>query len=175
MYDIKAIETEYNGVLFRSRLEARWAVFFDQLNITWMYEYEGYQTPTEYYVPDFWLPEVYLRENAKGCFIEVKPDNYESDMHPALEFISQQLNVGGILVKGFYPDDLLGDDSIVQIGPWWDIPMMLYRCTKCKKFKFEFPESSYDDCPHCKFEGSLVDGAKTVLEAREYALAYRFW
>ena len=28
---IKAIETVYNGYRFRSRLEARWAVFFDAL------------------------------------------------------------------------------------------------------------------------------------------------
>ena len=30
---IKAIETEYNGYKFRSRLEARWAVFFDALGV----------------------------------------------------------------------------------------------------------------------------------------------
>ena len=30
---MKAIETEYNGYRFRSRLEARWAVFFDALGI----------------------------------------------------------------------------------------------------------------------------------------------
>ena len=29
MSDIKAIETYYKGYRFRSRLEARWAVFFD--------------------------------------------------------------------------------------------------------------------------------------------------
>lgn len=28
---IKSIETEYNGIRFRNRLEARWAVFFDEL------------------------------------------------------------------------------------------------------------------------------------------------
>lgn len=31
--DIKPIETHYNGYRFRSRLEARWAVFFDALGI----------------------------------------------------------------------------------------------------------------------------------------------
>ena len=29
MRKLKPIQTEYNGYLFRSRLEARWAVFFD--------------------------------------------------------------------------------------------------------------------------------------------------
>ena len=38
---IKPIETIYNGYRFRSRLEARWAVFFDALNIQCLYETEG--------------------------------------------------------------------------------------------------------------------------------------
>lgn len=32
---IKPIETKYKGYRFRSRLEARWAVFFDALGISW--------------------------------------------------------------------------------------------------------------------------------------------
>lgn len=39
---MKAIQTEYKGYLFRSRLEARWAVFFDACGIAWEYEPEGY-------------------------------------------------------------------------------------------------------------------------------------
>lgn len=37
-YTIRAIETEYRGCLFRSRLEARWAAFFDLAGIGWDYE-----------------------------------------------------------------------------------------------------------------------------------------
>lgn len=55
---IKAIETAYKGYRFRSRLEARWAVFFDALGIQWEYEVEGYDLGDEgWYLPDFWLPE----------------------------------------------------------------------------------------------------------------------
>jgi hypothetical protein len=39
---IKAIETRYKGYRFRSRLEARWAVFFDALGVEWEYEKEGF-------------------------------------------------------------------------------------------------------------------------------------
>jgi len=54
---IKAIETRYAGCRFRSRLEARWAVFFDRLGITWEYEPEGLVLDTgECYLPDFRLP-----------------------------------------------------------------------------------------------------------------------
>ena len=40
---IKPIETIYNGYRFRSRLEARWAVFFDKIGIKYQYEPEGYE------------------------------------------------------------------------------------------------------------------------------------
>lgn len=62
---LKAIETVYKGYKFRSRLEARWAVFFDALGITWEYEKEGYDLDGVWYLPDFWLPEW-------CCFIEIK-------------------------------------------------------------------------------------------------------
>lgn len=54
---MKAIETQYAGCRFRSRLEARWAVFFDALGIEWHYEPEGFETAYGRYLPDFWLPE----------------------------------------------------------------------------------------------------------------------
>lgn len=54
MAEIKAIETFYNGYRFRSRLEARWAVFFDALGVKYEYEPEGFQLPSgDYYLPDF--------------------------------------------------------------------------------------------------------------------------
>jgi hypothetical protein len=67
--DIKPIETEYNGYKFRSRQEARWAVFFDSLGIEYWYEHEGYELSINgdsvFYLPDFYLPRL-------DCFIEVK-------------------------------------------------------------------------------------------------------
>jgi hypothetical protein len=55
---VKAIETRYAGCRFRSRLEARWAVFLDHLGLPWKYEPEGFETPAGWYLPDFWLPSV---------------------------------------------------------------------------------------------------------------------
>ena len=40
---IKAIETEYDGHRFRSRIEARWAVFFNAIGLKYEYEIEGFQ------------------------------------------------------------------------------------------------------------------------------------
>lgn len=61
MTEIKAIETFYKGYRFRSRTEARWAVFFDAVGLPYEYEKEGFTlddgTP---YLPDFWLPSLKL-------------------------------------------------------------------------------------------------------------------
>jgi hypothetical protein len=54
----KSLPTPYRGIEFRSRLEARWAMFLDLLNVKWFYEYESFDLDGLYYVPDFWLPEV---------------------------------------------------------------------------------------------------------------------
>lgn len=56
---IRAIDTNYAGCRFRSRLEARWAVFFDEMNIGWEYEPQGIEMSTasgrRRYLPDFRL------------------------------------------------------------------------------------------------------------------------
>jgi hypothetical protein len=63
---IKAIETKYKGYRFRSRLEARWAVAFDELGVKWEYEPQGYDLgEIGWYLPDFWLP-------TQKCWIEIK-------------------------------------------------------------------------------------------------------
>lgn len=65
---IKPIETAYAGCRFRSRLEARWAVFFDHLAIEWEYEAQGYESDAGRYLPDFWLPGMSLWVEVKGRF-----------------------------------------------------------------------------------------------------------
>ena len=66
VYQMKAIQTEYKGYLFRSRLEARWAVFFDACGIRWEYEPEGIVlSDGSFYLPDFYLPDFH-------CYFEVK-------------------------------------------------------------------------------------------------------
>lgn len=64
---LKAIETQYRGHRFRSRLEARWAVAFDMLKIQWEYEKEGYDLGSDgLYLPDFWLPQWRVHLEVKG-------------------------------------------------------------------------------------------------------------
>lgn len=64
---IKAIETRYNGRRFRSRAEARHAVFFDNMGIAYEYEKEGFVINSKPYLPDFYLPELDLWYEVKGA------------------------------------------------------------------------------------------------------------
>lgn len=63
---MRAIETTYQGYRFRSRLEARWAVFFNALGVAWVYEEQGFALRSGLYLPDFFLPEYRL-------YVEIKP------------------------------------------------------------------------------------------------------
>ncbi len=67
MVSLKPIETHYRGYRFRSRLEARWAVYFDALSLPWEYEREGFDLGDGiYYLPDFWLPQVRMWAEVKA-------------------------------------------------------------------------------------------------------------
>lgn len=90
---IKAIETEYKGYKFRSRLEVRWAIFFDALDIEWEYEPERFekfdwQKGTLSYLPDFYLPKT-------KTWVEVKGDKYA--LCEDYERMSKLLNFGSCL------------------------------------------------------------------------------
>ena len=54
MTTLNPLETRYDGCLFRSRREARWAVFFNTASIPWEYEEQGYDLgDAGWYLPDF--------------------------------------------------------------------------------------------------------------------------
>jgi hypothetical protein len=76
---LRPIETIYKGFRFRSRLEARWAVFFDQCGQPFEYEYEGYHLPSGSYLPDFYFPQF-------TAFLEVKPHHELPRNHFEFEF-----------------------------------------------------------------------------------------
>jgi hypothetical protein len=67
--DLQPIETKFKGHKFRSRIEARWAVFFEALGLRYEYEVEGFKLPSGgAYLPDFLLPDM-------NVFVEVKPND----------------------------------------------------------------------------------------------------
>lgn len=124
---IKAIETQYKGYRFRSRLEARWAVFFDALGVKWEYEKEGYELPSGRYLPDFWLSTV----NMWG---EVKPRPLsEEEREKALELARE---------SGYPVLQLVGTPTFTPY-------MAFQRCWWCEDGVSE----DRDTCPSCEGTG----------------------
>lgn len=71
-YSIDAKETTYKGIKFRSRLEAKWACFFDLIGWDWQYE------PSEIngYNPDFIIKTKSKAYETNFIIVEIKPSIY---------------------------------------------------------------------------------------------------
>lgn len=136
------IETVYNGYRFRSRLEARWAVFFDKLHIKYEYEPEGYKlSDGTCYLPDFYLPE-------SDTYVEIKGVMTEADQHKVEQFIKDS---GKAMVIGY------SDFEFQACDKWWDGTYTLadrsssvfVKCRVCGKYYFmSWGEGSWE-CRCC--------------------------
>lgn len=105
---MKAIETKYKGYRFRSRLEARWAVFFDALGLQWEYEPAGFKTSKGAYLPDFFLPIV-----GGGVWVEIKHEHLtkeeRNDARVKLSDVSFQTGKKAIIFMGDPLSNILCD------------------------------------------------------------------
>lgn len=75
---IKAIPTKYKEVIFRSKMESRFAMWCDDSKQEWVYEPEGLTDGNVMYLPDFYLP-------TSKMIVEIKPlffikETYKLDM-----------------------------------------------------------------------------------------------
>lgn len=165
---LKAIETRYKGYRFRSRLEARWAVFFDALGVKWEYEPEGYHLPSGPYLPDFLLPEV-------DAWIEVKPN---TEIDPIANILIAELaNATGrraMIVKGLPMEDAPTDYSYYDPPGWqdgsaywmhWagdcaDGAYIFCLCPDCGRVGIEFDGRGARVCKgECQRNGKSIPGA----------------
>lgn len=136
--EIKVIQTYHLGYHFRSRLEARWAVFFDALGIKWEYEKEGYDLGSlGWYLPDFYLPTL-------DCFIEIKgkkATEIEQNKCGRLSSISpvflfdEGLGEG---LRGWYSDGATPSATEYRNGAFHDYPMKFLKCDKCGSVNITF-------------------------------------
>ncbi len=61
-----SIPEQYKGIRFRSRLEVKYARFFEAHAMRWAYEPEGFDILGLRYLPDFYLPEIRTIVEVKG-------------------------------------------------------------------------------------------------------------
>lgn len=143
--NVKPIQTIYNGYRFRSRAEARWAVFFDTCKIKYMYEPEGLVlSDGTRYLPDFYLPE-------SKTYFEVKGLMNEVDMHK-IEQLQEDLSVP--VVIGYSDMTFQASSNFSCEVPIFRITCkgnsMFCKCAKCNKFFFIGDEGAWS-CINCGY------------------------
>ena len=171
---IKAKETYYNGYRFRSRSEARWAVFFDHAKIKYFYEPEGFPVKgTSGYLPDFYLPD-------SKEFFEVKGILDDDDSKKIVMFMEET----------HYPVVVGYSDMTFQspICHWWHgledkWLSWLYRCNYCGNIFFLGQSDSWEctvceswckyheelacgDDPLAAYDSTVRDAFKAARQAR---------
>ena len=156
---IKAIETEYKNYRFRSRSEARWAIYFDALGVKYRYELEGYEVGEDSgYLPDFYFPDY-------DAYGEIKPDNFEKDPRhdkfvlesgkslllfvgpPSEDYNYHIWNEKGAAMKiegRAFGDEIMGKYGIMYYGEVLpeDWPALAYALKKANNARFEFGEKN---------------------------------
>lgn len=145
-YTIKAIPTKYKGILFRSRLEAKWAAMFDQLGWNWDYE------PIDFngWIPDFVIYGAHL------IYVEVKPviefpedvaeELTDSGCEDEMLIVGQRCVFNDDLVFGWmteYDNDNYDEENELQ-NNWWD-EAVLGKWTGSKKIGFCHAVGSFTD------------------------------
>jgi len=103
---IESIPTRYNGVEFRSLLEARWACVFDLLGLKWEYEplELGGDPVGTGFIPDFLLDvPLYAgpdQEPVRPLLVEVKPVIQPEDYREPIAKIARSGWSGAAMVLG---------------------------------------------------------------------------
>ncbi len=103
---MRAIPTFYDRIEYRSRLEARWAVFFDQLG--WQYIYEPFDA--DHYIPDF------IIHGDGPLLVEIKPVVTQEEYKDVLTEVDHRLGDddddgawrNGVVVFGVSPQPYAG-------------------------------------------------------------------
>lgn len=172
----------YAGTLFRSHLEARWAIFFDHLDLKWEYEPQGFDLDGTLYLPDF---AVYT---ALGTlWAEVKPE-WDADpegvekwrrfaaQRPGPRSSRAALLIGKPSADGEHVV-IGGDDQGADPlkGPWEDNGQVWRPCPAGHHFDLAYPGKSWTKFPEDGCPDSFgADGVEHIDAAVSAALSHRF-
>jgi len=156
-FSMKVIETRYKGYRFRSRLEARWAVFFDALGLTWDYEPEGFETDAGWYLPDFRLTIDNPSDNP-WVWVEVKPQKLnETEREKAFAVSSYTNAIVFELNQIPEPENIGPHGTYVGVRYYVGSHMKDARSMWCTNDLIEFYEDQTQISPGT---GNLIDALK---------------
>lgn len=157
---LKAIETQYKGCRFRSRLEARWAVFFDAMGIAWEYEKEGFDLGAAgWYLPDFWLPVLRTWVEVKGA-----PEDMIDAVRKAMALCLQSDLASVIIVNGVpgehetfaVHNETCNSGGGLVATDYYSEPRPMQIFTRCAKCGPVFRYYGWVDDDHVAVDSSFV-------------------
>src|SRR3546814_17155539 len=104
---IKALPSLFKGITFRSRTEARWAVFFEAIGWNWTHEKEGFDLSGEWYLPDFYLADFPM-------WFEVKPDETDGSEQDVFKKLCKETKTPGIIARS--EERRVGKEWVSSVG-----------------------------------------------------------
>ena len=144
--------TQYNGYEFKSRTEARWAVFFDSLGIKYTYEHQDFWLNGVRYLPDFWLPDLCF----DGCFAEIKGYYFTDKEKWKCEQLCRQTKRPVLMITGIPAFDPV-DALIFENGRIEQYKGAIYGANKKGIF---WEPAVYDNTIFCKNYSDAIKAAK---------------
>lgn len=168
-YAIQAKETEYKGTRFRSRLEARWAAYFDLCEWPWVYE------PIEL---KGWVPDFILQFH-RPIAVEVKPllaavdfEFYDCSKMNRAGWNEEILLLGAIIPSS----DRFGYlTECVEYGGSWDWARA-HTCFECGKLSFHHSTGCFSCrvCDAYEGDGLLGPDEKAIERWNKAGTVVRF-
>lgn len=123
----RGIPTRYNGIQFRSRLEAKWAAFFDLCG--WRWEYEPLDM--DGYIPDFVLLF------SQPLLVEVKP---------AFTLEEMRTHTGKIELSGWDKEALIVGNAPIRNICDYSLGLLWER----DAYADPWSDALFFDCPKCR-------------------------
>lgn len=131
-------ESWHRGNLFRSRLEVKWATFFESLGVSYRYEPKGFRLAEGkiYYTPDFYLP-------AYQKYVEIKPYTPDQDEILKARLLVAETGCTTFIISG---EPWPGEYRMLPVLPG---PRTLYRQYRTKAFPQTDPRAiGYGELTH---------------------------
>jgi hypothetical protein len=179
---VKPLETTYLGYRFRSRTEARWAVFLHTLGIRFDYEQQGFDLDGIWYLPDFWLVQL-------DCFLEIKGELPTGSERMKANLLCRLTQKPVYVLYGSlpYPENNQPskdmEESQSALGFLWDptrrdvsidSPYWFCQCFHCQHIGLAYRgDASLLSC-RCVASATITVGTPSLFHAYAAARAARF-
>jgi len=166
-----AVPTEYRGHRFRSRVEARWAVFFDVLRVPYEYEPETFDVGGQWYLPDF----VIRPDPQHGrVFFEVKGEQPNVEELAKAKGLAAVTKMGVLISMGNFSSGYAAFPHPVMVGirPSGEMDGLYewYHCGTCSKVGVKkITDANFGGCTcNYPYRSAILEGAYRAARGQRF-------